>query len=288
MAHLLSLPIPKPLLFPPQTIGTRVASNRARVSACGCNRGLKELSEGRTIRVSDSMKELDLSLLLLSDPVLHGGGAAAASVEQQEKKRDLGDDDKQEYYVNMGYAIRTLREEFPDVFVKEPSFDIYRDDIVFEDPFNTFMGIRNYKRIFWSLRFVGNIFFKAVWVDIVSVWQPVKNVVLIRWIVHGIPRVPWEVRGRFDGISEYKLDKKGKIYGHRVFNIAPKPPMKFRVPSVDELMQSLGCPSTANPTYFETSLSSVASSMPFLLGITCASYYLAFHLILALRRTAEG
>jgi hypothetical protein len=26
----------------------------------------------------------------------------------------------------MGYAIRTLREELPDVLYKEPSFDIYR------------------------------------------------------------------------------------------------------------------------------------------------------------------
>ncbi|KAJ6818394.1 uncharacterized protein M6B38_405675 [Iris pallida] len=252
MAHLLSFSFPKPLLLHPQTLGARKAS----VLACNCSRGLKEQDGGRTIRVSDSVRELGLSLLLLSDPALRGGAAAASavSVEQQEKKRDRGggDDDKQEYYVNMGYAIRTLREEFPDVFVKEPSFDIYRDDIVFKDPFNTFMGIDNYKWIFWALRFIGNILFKALWVDIVSVWQPVKNVVMIRWIVHGIPRVPWEARGRFDGISEYKLDKKGKIYEHRVFNIAPNPPKNFQVLSVDELIQSLGCPSTANPTYFET------------------------------------
>jgi hypothetical protein len=26
----------------------------------------------------------------------------------------------------MGYAIRTLREELPEVLYKEPSFDIYR------------------------------------------------------------------------------------------------------------------------------------------------------------------
>ena len=36
------------------------------------------------------------------------------------------EEEKQNYYLNMGYAIRTLREEFPDLFYKELSFDIYR------------------------------------------------------------------------------------------------------------------------------------------------------------------
>lgn len=33
---------------------------------------------------------------------------------------------KQDYYVNAGYAIRTIREEFPELFYRELSFDIYR------------------------------------------------------------------------------------------------------------------------------------------------------------------
>lgn len=36
------------------------------------------------------------------------------------------EEEKQNYYVNMGYAIRTLREEFPALFYRELSFDIYR------------------------------------------------------------------------------------------------------------------------------------------------------------------
>ncbi|KAH7570742.1 hypothetical protein JRO89_XS05G0174300 [Xanthoceras sorbifolium] len=93
---------------------------------------------------------------------------------------------------------------------KEPD----RDDIVFKDPMNTFAGIENYKSIFWALRFHGRIFFRALWLDIISVWQPIENVIMVRWTAHGIPRVPWESRSRFDGTSEYKLDKNGKIYEH--------------------------------------------------------------------------
>ncbi|XP_030468389.2 uncharacterized protein LOC115687058 [Syzygium oleosum] len=181
---------------------------------------------------------------------LHGQFSAPVKKSKEEEEEE------QDYYLNMGYAIRTLREEFPELFYRELNFDIYRDDIVFKDPLNTFMGIENYKSIFWGLRFHGRIFFRALWVDVVSVWQPVENVLMVRWTVHGIPRVPWESRGRFDGTSQYKFDKKGKIFEHRVDNIATNSPYKFKVLTVGELIQSLGCPSTPKPTYFESSSSS--------------------------------
>ncbi|CAL0308836.1 unnamed protein product [Lupinus luteus] len=178
-------------------------------------------------------------------------GQFSISVKEESKEEK----EKQNYYVNMGYAIRTLREDFPQIFCREPRFDIYRDDIVFKDPLNTFVGIKNYKSIFWALRFQGRIFFKALWIDLTSVWQPAENVIMVRWTIHGIPRVPWESRGRFDGTSEYKLDKEGKIFEHRVDNIAMNKPTKFYVLSVEELLHSIGCPSTPRPTYFEISSS---------------------------------
>ncbi|ESQ39259.1 hypothetical protein EUTSA_v10001605mg [Eutrema salsugineum] len=169
------------------------------------------------------------------------------------------EEDKQNYYVNMGHAVRCIREEFPSLFYKEPNFDIYRDDIVFRDPMNTFMGIDNYKSIFWALRFHGRIFFRALCVDIVSVWQPTENTLMIRWTVHGIPRGPWETRGRFDGTSEYKFDKNGKIYEHKVDNIAINSPPKFQMLTVQELVEAISCPSTPKPTYFEFGDSSSSS-----------------------------
>lgn len=42
---------------------------------------------------------------------------------------------KGEYYVNTGHAIRTLREEMPAIFYKEPSFDIYRFEFCFSRVF---------------------------------------------------------------------------------------------------------------------------------------------------------
>ncbi|KAI3501209.1 hypothetical protein L1887_29072 [Cichorium endivia] len=210
----------------------------------------KDRNNRTKIRVKICSRIKDLEPWVLTD-VKGTGNSAATSVKPSKE-----DEEKQNYYVNTGHAIRTLREEVPELFYREPSFDIYRDDIVFKDPLNMFFGIKNYKSIFWALRFTGKIFFKALWVDIISVWQPGETTIMIRWTVYGVPRVPWESRGRFDGTSEYKLDKHGKIYEHRVHNIALNAPPRFQVLSVNELIRSLGCPSTPRPTYFEMESSS--------------------------------
>ena len=56
----------------------------------------------------------------------------------------------------------------------------------------------------------------------------------LRWTVRGIPRVPWEAEGIFDGISEYKLDKDGKIYEHKVTNV------QMRDPPLARSLESIG------------------------------------------------
>lgn len=73
---------------------------------------LSELDDCR-IRVSDWDQNLRL-YGQFSAPVKPG---SKLSKEEEEK---------QNYYVNMGHAIRTLREEFPELFRRELSFDIYR------------------------------------------------------------------------------------------------------------------------------------------------------------------
>ena len=43
---------------------------------------------------------------------------------------------------------------------------------MFRDPRNSFQGLKNYKTIFWSLRFHGRLFFKVLYVDVQRIWQP--------------------------------------------------------------------------------------------------------------------
>lgn len=143
---------------------------------------------------------------------------------------DDADRKARDYYANLGYAIRTLREDIPILFMKDLNYDIYRDDVVFKDPRNTFKGIDKYKLIFWSLRFHGRIFFRHVFVEIKRLWQIDDKCIRMRWTVHGFPRVPWEAEGTFDGVSEFKLDREGKIYSHSVNNVIFRDPPGERLP----------------------------------------------------------
>uniref|UniRef100_A0A0C9QL30 TSA: Wollemia nobilis Ref_Wollemi_Transcript_28887_1569 transcribed RNA sequence n=1 Tax=Wollemia nobilis TaxID=56998 RepID=A0A0C9QL30_9CONI len=195
---------------------------------------------------------------------------------------------KEDFYINTGYAVRALREQLPSMFYKEPTFDIYREDIVFRDPLNTFSGIDNYKLIFWALRFHGKIFFKALWIDILRIWHPAEKVIMIRWTIYGIPRVPWEAQGRFDGTSEYKLDSDGKIYEHKVDNIELSSRPKFSVPLVESLIGALGSPSTPRPTYFETIGIVFWMLLPYLIQFTWVRYYVAMKGTVDLKNATLG
>lgn len=133
-------------------------------------------------------------------------------------------DKNDDYYANMGDALRTLRDDIPQLFRKELNYSIYREDIIFKDSRLEFQGIKNYKIIFWSLRFHGRLFFRHTNVEILRIWQPEDYVIKMRWQVNGYPRVWWEAEGRIDGISTYKLDKKGKIYEHSIDNVQLRDP----------------------------------------------------------------
>ncbi|CAL0310265.1 unnamed protein product [Lupinus luteus] len=155
---------------------------------------------------------------------------------------------KDGFYVNLGIAIRTLREDMPLIFIKDLNYDIYRDDVTFKDPLNTFTGIEKYKLIFWALRFHGKILFHEISLDVYRVWQPSENVILIRWNLSGVPRVPWQANGEFQGTSRYKLDRNGKIYEHKVDNLAFNFPQKIKQVSGLDLVTA--CPASPNPTFF--------------------------------------
>ncbi|KAF6136559.1 hypothetical protein GIB67_016015 [Kingdonia uniflora] len=127
-------------------------------------------------------------------------------------------------------------------------FTFDRDDITLIDPLNTFTGIEKYKLIFWALRFHGRILFREISLEVFRVWQPSENVILIRWNLRGVPRVPWEAKGQFQGTSRYKLDRKGKIYEHKIDNLAFNFPRTLR-PSASVLDLVTACPASPNPTF---------------------------------------
>ncbi|GAX75857.1 hypothetical protein CEUSTIGMA_g3300.t1 [Chlamydomonas eustigma] len=158
--------------------------------------------------------------------------AYLANAIEEKPQRTKEERKRNEYFANVGDAIRTLREDIPSLFNRDLNYDIYRDDIVFRDTRNSLHGKRDYKILFWSLRFHGRIFFSKLSVDVKRVWQPEESVIKMRWTVIGIPRVPWDAEGIFDGISTYKLDSEGKIYEHSVDNLILRDPPLFSNPAL--------------------------------------------------------
>lgn len=81
-------------------------------------------------RVSSKVKDLEKG----STELLNLKGSYLENVKLSEtapfssRKSEGGKEaeERQNYHVNTGYAIRTLREEFPELFYRELSFDIYR------------------------------------------------------------------------------------------------------------------------------------------------------------------
>lgn len=163
-----------------------------------------------------------------------------------------GSGDRSEFYLNLGMAVRTLREDMPAIFSKDLNYEIYRDDITFLDPMNTFRGIEKYRLIFWALRFHGKILFREIGLEVLRIWQPSDDTILIRWKLWGVPRVPWEARGQFQGTSRYKLDRKGKIYEHKVDNLAFNfPRVAIRPNTVLDVVAAAPSPVCTNLTFVQ-------------------------------------
>lgn len=111
-------------------------------------------------------------------------------------------------------VIEILKQDLPTLFVQDISYDIYTSDILFSDPVNKFKGKLNYRIIFWTLRFHGQLFFTEIAFDLHDVSQSEEKKILATWTVRGVLRVPWKARLFFNGYSTYKLNDEGLIYEH--------------------------------------------------------------------------
>ncbi|MDB9371774.1 DUF2358 domain-containing protein [Nodularia sphaerocarpa] len=111
-------------------------------------------------------------------------------------------------------VIKTLQEDLPTLFEKDITYDIYTQDIYFQDPVNKFKWKFNYRIIFWTLRFHARLFFTQIYFDLHEVSQPAKDTILAKWTVRGVLRVPWKAGLFFNGYSTYKLNQDTVIYEH--------------------------------------------------------------------------
>lgn len=119
-----------------------------------------------------------------------------------------------EYELQVKQVLETLKKDLPTLFEQDISYDIYTNDIYFQDPVNKFKWKFNYRIIFWTLRFHGQLFFTEIHFDVHDINQIAEDTILANWTVRGILRVPWKAKVFFNGYSTYKLTKNGLIYEH--------------------------------------------------------------------------
>ena len=118
------------------------------------------------------------------------------------------------YQQQVDYAIAKLEAELPHLFEEDLTYDIYTSNIYFKDPVNTFKYKFNYRIIFWTLRFHGQLFFTDLHFDLHRVWQDQPDLILADWTVRGTLRLPWRPYVFFNGRSHYHLREDGRIYRH--------------------------------------------------------------------------
>jgi hypothetical protein len=119
-----------------------------------------------------------------------------------------------EYQLQVNRAMATLKKDLPTLFEKDIFYEIYTQDIYFQDPVNKFKGKFNYHIIFWTLRFHARLFFTQIYFDLHDVSQTAQDTILANWTVRGVLRVPWKARIFFNGYSTYTLNKDGLIHNH--------------------------------------------------------------------------
>ncbi|MBD1943729.1 DUF2358 domain-containing protein [Coleofasciculus sp. FACHB-712] len=119
-----------------------------------------------------------------------------------------------EYQLQVEQVVETLKNDLPMLFQRDIFYDIYTQDIYFEDPVNKFKWKFNYRIIFWTLRFHAQLFFTEIFFDLHDVAQIDEETIRANWTVRGVLRLPWKPRLFFNGYSTYKLNKDGLIYNH--------------------------------------------------------------------------
>jgi len=67
-----------------------------------------------------------LSLLLLLSAPQQAADPASKSTATKNRGKGGGDPQRSDFYLNLGTAVRTLRDDLPDVFDREPNYNIYR------------------------------------------------------------------------------------------------------------------------------------------------------------------
>jgi len=126
-----------------------------------------------------------------------------------------------EFELNQGRAIDTLRHDYPRLFDDKPDYSIFAQNVELHDPSGKrLQGVAQYEKVFDMLRFLRRTTMQDAEVTYRLVVH--ESSIRVRWSAKMFMRDP--VMGLtqlniIDGVSVYDLDSVGKIRAHRLENI---------------------------------------------------------------------
>jgi len=127
-----------------------------------------------------------------------------------------------DYQLQQGRAIDSLRRDYPLLLREEPDLSIFRDDIELADASGKRLsGLTQYSRVFAALRFLRST---AMSTDEVTYRLIVRDdTIRVRWTaklwMRGLAGLGASELVQLDGVSIYELDQAAYIRRHRLDNI---------------------------------------------------------------------
>ncbi|WP_009630004.1 DUF2358 domain-containing protein [Synechocystis sp. PCC 7509] len=94
-------------------------------------------------------------------------------------------------------------------FPVDQNYNLYAQDVFFQDPLNKFRGINKYKAMIGFI----NTFFIEPKMDLLAINQ-VGDTIKMEWVLSWNTPLPWKPRIAIPGQSELKINADGLIASH--------------------------------------------------------------------------
>jgi len=118
-----------------------------------------------------------------------------------------------DYHLQMAMALKTLLAELPHFFHQPLTYDIYTRDIEWRFGGRSTRGRAAYKALMLGFRSYVHVCCRQVRVEVWRFRHNAVGAIFLRWRLHVRLRVVG-AETDFEGVSEYRLNKKGKISCH--------------------------------------------------------------------------
>lgn len=134
-----------------------------------------------------------------------------------------GSYDRQEFEMQVGRAMNTLRADYPDILKKDPDYSIYSEDLELIDPSGVHLnGVKDYKNGIRLVHALVGIFYCPERSDLTfrMCFDKARQNIRIHWNARIIPKAIFggtKSTLHVDGISIYEFDRmSGNITQHRL------------------------------------------------------------------------